>query len=105
MGYGRRAILAACMAAVAQGARAEAPEDLSGLTLEQLGEVQVTSVSKHAEAISEAASSVFVIRHEDIVSSGARTLPEILRLAPNLEVEQVSGPSLTASTRAICCRR
>src|ERR1700739_957214 len=97
MGLGslsRAALVASACAlalAPAPAPHADPPQYLSQLPLKQLGEVQVTSVSKRAEAIGQAPSSIYVIRHEDIVSSGARTLPEILRLAPNLEVEQVSA--------------
>ncbi|MBV8593853.1 MAG: TonB-dependent receptor [Caulobacteraceae bacterium] len=74
-------------------------QDLSQLSLEQLGAIQVTSVSKRAEPLGQAASAIYVITHEDIVRSGATTLPEALRLAPNLQVEQI-----TAGTYAISAR-
>src|SRR5690348_1200650 len=68
------------------------PPDLGDLSLEDLGQVVVTSVSKNPEPLSDAAAAVYVISHDDIIRSGATTLPEILRLAPNLGVMQL-GPS------------
>jgi iron complex outermembrane receptor protein len=69
----------------------EQPNDLTSLSLEELGNIQVTSVSKKPERLSDAAASVFVITAEDIRRSGARTLPEALRLAPNLQVAEASA--------------
>lgn len=61
-------------------------------------EVEVTSVSKRPERLAEAAASIYVITGDDIRRSGARTLPEALRLAPNLHVAQAhaSGYAITA---------
>ncbi|HEX3676175.1 MAG TPA: TonB-dependent receptor plug domain-containing protein [Sphingomicrobium sp.] len=73
-------------------ASAEEQPDLSNLSIEQLAQVKVTSVSKQAEPLSEAPASLYVIDHDQIVRSGALTIPEILRLAPNIQVYQ-SSPS------------
>ncbi len=61
-------------------------ESLKRLSLEELLQVEVTSVSRHPEPLSQAASAVEVITAEDIRRSGATTLPEVLRLAGNLDV-------------------
>lgn len=72
--------------------------DLATMSLEELLKVEVTSVSKKPEPLSNAAASIFVITNEDIRRSGATTLPEALRLAPNLHVAQAhaSGYMITA---------
>jgi iron complex outermembrane receptor protein len=75
------------------------PQDLVDLSLEQLGNIEVTSVSKRAERLSEAAASIFVITHDDIRRAGVRTLPEALRLAPNLQVAQVNTGAYAISAR------
>src|SRR5437899_4035772 len=62
-------------------------------------EVIVTSVSKKPEKLSEAASAITVITQEDIRRSGATSLPEALRLAPNLEVAQVDSHEWAISAR------
>jgi iron complex outermembrane recepter protein len=73
--------------------------DLSQLSIDDLANVPVTSVSKSTEPLSDAAASIYVISHDDIRRSGATTIPEMLRLAPNLEVAQVSGSGYAISAR------
>src|SRR6266853_1688756 len=75
------------------------PADLKEKSLKELMEVIVTSVSKKAEKLSEAASAITVITQEDIRRSGATSLPEALRLAPNLEVAQVDAHEWAISAR------
>lgn len=72
---------------------------LQRLSIEELAQVEVTSVSKRAERLSEAPAAVFVIGAEDIRRSGATTLPEVLRLAPNLQVQQLDAHSYAISAR------
>lgn len=72
---------------------------LAGLSLQQLSGLQVTSVSKAAEPLSRAPAAIFVITHDDIVQSGATTIPEALRLAPNLLVTQLSSTNFSISAR------
>src|SRR5260221_6583211 len=81
------------------GAAEPDPRDLADLSLEELGNIQITSVSKRAERLSDAAASVFVITAEDIRRSGVTSLPEALRLAPNLQVAQVSAIGYAISAR------
>ena len=94
-GYGLAAFLTAALGgsfwgtpALAQAQIASA--DFSKLSIEQLGNVEITSVSKHAQPLSDAPASVYVITHDEIIRSGAMTVPEMLRLAPNLQVAQTS---------------
>ena len=58
------------------------------MNLEQLMDQDVTSVAKAPEPLADAPSAIQVITNEDIVRSGASSLPEALRLADNLEVAQ-----------------
>ncbi|MGB9110742.1 MAG: TonB-dependent receptor plug domain-containing protein, partial [Telluria sp.] len=74
-------------------------EDIADLSLEELANVQVTSVSKRPESLSDAASSIFVITGTDIHRAGATTLPEALRLAPNLEVARVDARNYAVTSR------
>ncbi len=73
--------------------------DLANLSLEELGNLRVTSVALRPERYSDAPASIFVITAEDIRRSGATSLPQALRLAPNLEVAQVSGSAWAISAR------
>src|SRR3989449_3404964 len=74
-------------------------EALKKLSIEQLMNLQVTSVSKRPERLSQTASAIQVITQEDIRRSGASSLPEALRLAPNLEVAQVDSRQWAISAR------
>jgi iron complex outermembrane receptor protein len=73
--------------------------ELATLSIEQLGNVEVTSVSKTAQPLGDAAAAIYVITHDDIVRSGATSIPEILRLAPNLQVAQTSPSSYVITAR------
>ena len=74
-------------------------DDLSKLTLEELADVQVTSVSRRPESVGEAAAAIYVITSEDIRRSGAASLPEVLRLAPNLQVQRVNTADYAITAR------
>lgn len=78
---------------------ARSPATLARLSIEELGEIEVSSVSKRPERLADAAASVFVITADDIRRSGATTLPEILRLAPNLQVARTSSNGYAISAR------
>ena len=73
--------------------------NFADLSLEQLSNIEVTSVSGRAERLSDAAASIFVITNDDIRRSGARTLPEALRIAPNLQVARTSAGGYAISAR------
>src|SRR6059036_1155264 len=74
-------------------------EALKKLSIEQLMNLQVTSVSKRPEQLSQTASAIQVITQEDIRRSGATSLPEALRLASNLQVAQVDSRQWAISAR------
>src|SRR5258706_13908156 len=75
------------------------PSALKKLSLEDLMNMEVTSVSKRPEKLSESASAIQVITGEQIRRSGASSLPEALRLAGNLEVAQVDSRQWAISAR------
>ena len=72
---------------------------LANLSIEELGNIQVTSVSKKEESLAKAAASIYVITADAIHRSGARSLPEALRLAPNLLVAQIDANKYAISAR------
>ena len=82
-------------------ARAFATADASlvDLSLEELANLQITSVSRRAQRISDAAASVYVITAEAIRRSGASSLPEALRLAPNLQIAQIDSNQYAITAR------
>ncbi len=65
-------------------------EELSDFSLEDLLDMEVTSVSKSAQPLSKAASAIFVVTQDDIQRAGARSIPEALRLVPGIEVAQIN---------------
>src|ERR1700682_4683784 len=77
----------------------QSPNDLKRLSVEALMDIEVTSVSKRPEKLSETASAIQVITQEDIRRSGGTSLPEALRLASNLEVAQVDSRQWAISAR------
>jgi iron complex outermembrane receptor protein len=76
-----------------------AAAELSQMSLEQLMNVQVTSVSRRPQKLIQAAAAIQVITGEDIRRSGATSIPEALRLADNLEVAQVNSHDWAISAR------
>jgi iron complex outermembrane receptor protein len=79
-------ILVACQAMPVQAQDAADRDGFAAMSLEELSNVRVTSVSKRQERLGDAPASVFVITAEDLRRTGVRSLPEALRLAPNLHV-------------------
>ena len=81
-----------CLNLVAQQASAQSDVlpliELKKLSVEQLMDIVVTSVSKKPEKLTEVASAIQVITGEDIKASCATRLPEALRLTPNMQVAQ-----------------
>lgn len=82
-----------------QGHAGPDDQDLARMSLEELSMVEVTSVSRRPQALAEAAAAIHVISAEDIRRSGALTLPEVLRLAPNLNVQRVNSVDYAISAR------
>jgi len=79
-------------------ASASAPE-LVDLNLFELMNVEVTSASKKAQKLSDVPSAVYVISNEDIRRSGARNLPEALRLAPGVDVGAIGANRYAVTIR------
>lgn len=75
------------------------PAELVDMSLQELANIEVTTVSKRPQPLANAAASVFVITSDDIRRSGAATLPEALRLAPNLQVARDNARNYAISAR------
>jgi outer membrane receptor for Fe3+-dicitrate len=65
--------------------------DLSQIPIEDLMNIEVTSVSKKEQKMSQAAAAIFVITQEDIHRSGATNIPDLLRMVPGMDVSQISA--------------
>jgi iron complex outermembrane receptor protein len=97
-------LLASLTCAPANGTCAETSESseplaLKKLSLEELTNIEVTSVSRHPEKLLETASAIQVITSEDIRRSGATSIPEALRLADNLDVARVNSHDWAITAR------
>src|ERR1700742_848514 len=98
--YAGAALALAGWASLTTGpASAQSVQNLQTLSLEDLGNIEITSVSKRPQSLSNAPAAIYVISHEDIVRSGAQTIAEMLRLAPNLQVAQTSPSSYIITAR------
>ncbi|MFL6293142.1 MAG: TonB-dependent receptor plug domain-containing protein [Thermoanaerobaculia bacterium] len=80
------------------GAVAQAT-DLKKLSIEELMEIDVTSVSRRAERLNQAAAAIIVVTREDIRRSGVTSLPEALRLVNSLHVARQSQRSWAINAR------
>jgi len=66
-------------------------DELMELSLESLMQIEVTSVAKKAQSLEDTTAAIYVITREDILRSGATTIPEALRLAPGVDVARTSS--------------
>ncbi len=73
--------------------------DLTQLSLEELMNIEVTSVAKKPQRLAAAAAAIFVITHEDIRRSGATSLPEALRMVPGLQVARIDANKWAITAR------
>ena len=74
-------------------------DKLIDLSIEELMNIEVTTVSSHPQKVSEVASAVFVITQDDIRRSGATSIPEALRMAPGVQVARVGTDKWSISVR------
>ncbi len=81
-----------------------ASQDASELNVEDLLNVEITSVSKKAQALNDSAAAVFVITNEDIKRTGATSIPEALRMAPGLDVARIDSNKWAVSARGFNAR-
>ncbi|WP_166646948.1 TonB-dependent receptor plug domain-containing protein [Prosthecobacter fusiformis] len=96
--YGVAGVLL-CTVATAQEVEDFRPSTLKNLSLDQLVDVEITSVSRRPEPLLKASSAIDVLTSEEIRRSGATNLPDALRLATGLHVAQFDGHSWAISAR------
>jgi iron complex outermembrane recepter protein len=95
-------VTAVCLAgglASAQTATGPSSQDLKRLTIEELAQLDVTSVSRRVERLNDTAAAISVIRQDDIRRMGVVTLAEAMRLATGLDVARVDGRTWAISAR------
>jgi len=74
-------------------------DELTEMGIEDLMQIEITSVSKKPQRVSGAAAAVFVITQDDIRRSGATSIPETLRMAPGLEVARIDSNKWAITSR------
>lgn len=98
------AILVLCLAQIIHRSDAQEPASgagasLKSLTLEQLGTIEVTAVSKEPAQVWRTPAAIYVVTHEDIVRSGATSIPEILRGVPGVQVSRIDSSTWAVGVR------
>jgi iron complex outermembrane receptor protein len=84
----------------ASGQKVDAPPaDLAHLSLEELMNFEVTSVSRRTEKLSEAPAAISVITGDELRRSGVTSVPEALRLVPGMEVARLDAHNWAISAR------
>jgi iron complex outermembrane receptor protein len=97
--------LAGCVLVLCPFAAAQTQDrDLKGLSLEQLGNIEVTTVSKEPVTIARTPAAIYVITQEDIRRSGVTSIPEALRLAPGVDVERIDSVKWAIGIRGFTSR-
>jgi iron complex outermembrane recepter protein len=79
-------------------------KDLAKVSIEDLMNMEVTSVSKKEQKVSRTAAAVFVITREDIRRSGATNIPDLLRMVPGMNVFQINGNVWAVSARGFAAQ-
>src|SRR5579863_2112924 len=74
-------------------------EPLKQLSLTELGNVEVTTASKEPEKIWNTSAAIFVLTQDDIRRSGATSIPDVLRLAPGVEVARINSSQWSVGIR------
>jgi iron complex outermembrane receptor protein len=75
--------------------------DLTQISIENLMNMEVTSVSKKEQKLSKVAAAIFVITQEDIRHSGATNIPDLLRMVPGLDVAQINASTWAIGSRGL----
>lgn len=82
-----------------QSIQADDTEEITDLSIEQLMNLEITSVSKKAEKLSDSPAAVFAITQKDIRRSGVTSIPEALRMVPGLHVGRIDSNKWAVSSR------
>ena len=81
------------------GLSEEVTVDLVKMSLEELMNIDITTVSKKEEKLFESPAAVYVITPEDLRGSGARNIPDALRTVPGMQVVKINANKWSATTR------
>ncbi len=79
----------------------ESPDSLIELSLEQLMQLEVSSVSRRDERLFNAPAAVYVLTAQDLRRASVNTLPEALAMVPGLHVAQVNANEWAVGSRGL----
>ncbi len=79
--------------------KSQKADDLTDLNLDDLSKMQVTTASKKAQSLNAVAAAIFVVTAEDIKRTGAKNVPEALRMVPGVQVSRLGGQTYAVSVR------
>lgn len=92
-------LLSSTTAAYAEELDGIDPSALLNMSLAELSNIEVTSVSKKEQKQTEAAAAIYTITNEDIRNSGATAIPELLRVVPGITVTRSANANWTVTAR------
>ena len=79
----------------------ERQDNVIDLSLEDLLNVEITSVSKKKQLLSDAPAAIFVISSDDLRRSGATSIPEALRMVPGINVARIDSSKWAITSRGL----
>ena len=91
--------LLACVRSDLAAVAGSLPSDLTELSIEALMDIEITSLSKKSQKLSDAPAAVFVITNEDIRRSGVTSIPEALRMVPGIQVAKITANQWAVTSR------
>jgi len=92
-------ILQVCAVASAAAQTPQGPKSLATMSMQDLMNLEVTSVSKKEQKLSDVAAAIYVITQDDIRRSGATNIPDLLRMVPGMDVAQINANTWAVSAR------
>jgi iron complex outermembrane recepter protein len=96
--FGRSVLVVAVLAPATAWAQLQLP-DLANATLEELMNIEVTSVSRREQRAEDVAASIYVISRDEIRRSGLTSIAEVLRLVPGVHVARLNSNKWSVSVR------
>ncbi len=92
-------IVLCCLTSFSYAAEKSIDSHLLDFSIEELMNIEVTTVSRRSQKLTEVSAAVFVITQDDIRRSGATSIPDALRMAPGVQVERVATDKWAVSVR------
>jgi iron complex outermembrane receptor protein len=103
-----RSVIAGLLVAIAlcgvATAQTTVPPRLFDLSLEELMNIDVTSVAKKEQKLQRVGAAVYVITSEEILRSSATSVPDLLRGVPGVHVAQMDANTWAISIRGFTDR-